>query len=145
MRFTYIGDDGVRVVVGGHVWLWDAQTGRKLVKGIIAKDAEEIRRVLQMRDHFSSRFIGHKIKCFVVKAYDTGIAEICNSRQQVCITVGRTYIFDDGGNAIVFRVAIDHGGALHAIDGIGGDKDDLPYSLVRHWSSPSLVGWMGSR
>ena len=145
MRFTYIRNGGVRVVVGGHVGLGDAQMGRKLVKGIIAKDAEEIRRVLQMRDHFPSRFIGHKIKRFVVKAYDTGIAEICNGRQQVCIMVGRTYIFDDSGNAVVFRVAIDHGGALHAIDGIGGDKDDLPYSLVRHWSSPSLVGWIGSR
>lgn len=145
MRFTYIRNGGVRVVVGGHVGLGNAQMGRKLVEGIIAKDAEEIRRVLQMRNHFFSRFIGHKIKRFVVKAYDTGIAEICNGRQQVCIVVGKTYIFDNGWNVIVFRVAVDHGSALHAIDGIGGDKDNLPYSFVGHWVSPSLVGWMGSR
>ena len=48
MEFTYIGDGGVCVVVGGHIRLGDAQMGRKLVEGIIAKDAEEIGRVLQM-------------------------------------------------------------------------------------------------
>lgn len=145
MRFTYIGDGGVRVVVGGHVGFGDTQMGRKLVKRIIAKDAEEIRRVLQMCDHFSSRFIRHKIKRVVVKTYDTRIRLVCNGVQRVRIVARWPDIFNNGGKTVVFGVAVNHGGALHAVEGVSGDKNDFLYSLVGHWFSPSLVGWMGSR
>ena len=70
MRFTYIRNGGVRVVVGGHVGLGEAQIRRKLVKGIIANDSEKIRRVLQIRERFYVQITRHKIKRFVIKIYD---------------------------------------------------------------------------